>query len=189
MSSKGRKDKARYRSKLRKQQLGAAAKEADAEKEAEIIEGSADRLQQELIKTSGEKDQKVVRDERLEKMSDILLDYGKPIIGTIGSSDKAEYENAIKICMVFWNCAIMEESPKMRKELKKMLRPVMPDAESKSVVEYMLERKRQMYPNNKRLMMNYELADLPGGGFYLSVASTLDEETAKEYTENSQNMT
>ena len=67
-----------------------------------------------------------------------------------------------------------------RKELKKMLKPVIPDAESRSVANYMLERKRQMYPDNKRLMMNYELVDLLGGGFYQTVASTLDERAHRD---------
>jgi len=184
MSNKGRKDKVRYKSKQRKQQQSRAKEEAEAVKEAEIIEGSADRLKQRITEMSGNKGHEVVSDERLEKMSDILLEYAKPFLDTVGPNDKAEYEKSIKISMMFWNFAIMEEAPEIRKELKKMLKAVMPDAESKSVVNYMLERKRRMYPDNKRLMMSYELSELPGGGFYLSVASTLDEATAEMYTEN-----
>jgi hypothetical protein len=54
----------------------------------------------------------------------------------------------------------------------------MPDAESKKTVRYMLERKRQMYPDNKRFVINYELTDEPDGGFHLSVVSTADDATA-----------
>jgi len=175
MSTKGRKDKLKYKNKQRKQQLSGVMKLAEAEAEAEVIKVSADRLKQKLSEMSGNKYQEVVSDENLEKMSEILQEYAKPFLDTVDINDKAAYEKVIKISMIFWNCAIMEESPGMRKELKKMLRPVMPDAESRSVVNYMIERKRQMYPDNKRLMMNYELVDLPGGGFYLTVASTLDE--------------
>ena len=184
MSTKGRKDKLKYKSKLRKQQLSRAKNATEAETEAEVIKGSADKLKQKLSEMSGIKDQEVVCDENLEKMSDILLEYAKPFLDTVDIDDKAAYEKAIKISMIFWNCAIMEESPEMRKELKKMLKPVMPDVESRSVVNYMIERKRQMYPDNKRLMMNYELVDLPGGGFYLNVASTLDEASAGKHTES-----
>ena len=59
-----------------------------------------------------------------------------------------------------------------KKERKDKLKSVMPDAESRSVVEYMLERRRQMYPDNRRMLMSYELTELPDG-FHLSVASTL----------------
>ena len=56
----------------------------------------------------------------------------------------------------------------------KMLRPVMPDAESKGVIDYMIARKRQIFPDNKRIILNHELTETPDG-FHLTVASSIPQ--------------
>jgi len=189
MSSKRHRDKTRYKNKQRKQQMNCSAEPSEAEQEAAMIEGSRERVKQRLIEMNGSKKHKLVDSENLEKMSDILLDYAQPFLDIIKTEEKIEYEKSIEISMMLWNCAIMKESPGMRRKIMKMLKPAMPDTESKNVVKYMLDRKRRMYPDNKRLILNYELNELPGGGYHLTVGSTLDRTAAKKYTENSQNVT
>ena len=189
MSNKGHKDKVKYKSKLRKRQVDNANKTSVTEQTAEIIEGARSRLKQKLIEMNGENKHKVVESAHLEKMSDILIDYAQPFIDSMKTDEKSEYEKSIEISMMLWNCAIMGESLIKRRQIMKMLKPVMPDAESKKVVKYMLERKREMYPDNRRMMLNYEVTELPDGGYHLTVGSTLDKASAKKYTENSQNMT
>ena len=189
MSNKGHKDKVKYKSKLRKRQVDNANKTSVTEQTAEIIEGARSRLKQKLIEMNGENKHKVVESAHLEKMSDILIEYAQPFIDSMKTDEKGEYEKSIEISMMLWNCAIMGESLIKRRQIMKMLKPVMPDAESKKVVKYMLERKREMYPDNRRMMLNYEVTELPDGGYHLTVGSTLDKASAKKYTENLQNMT
>ena len=118
-------------------------------------------------------------------MSDIILDYAEPFIDAIKTYTKEEYEKAIMIAITYWNCSILQDSSKIsRSEIRKMLKPITPDSESKSIANYMLERKRLMYPNNKRMIINYEVTESAGGGFHLSVASTVDETTAEKYAES-----
>ena len=115
----------------------------------------------------------IVRNATPEKMSEILLEYAKPFMDVVTSDSKEEYDKSIKIAMILWNCAIIESAKgsKGRKEIEKVLKPVLSDAESKGVLRFMLERKREMFPNNNRIIMGYELTETPDG-FHLSVAST-----------------
>jgi hypothetical protein len=186
MNSKGRKDRIRYKNKVRRQlQAKTGLDEAATEDDCGISDDMVRRMERKLSEMSGV-EHKMIRDSSLEKMSDILLEYATPFLDTIDKDDKAGFDKAIKMCMVFWNCAIMQESRKEWKEIKKMLKPVMPNAESASVVEYMLERKRRMYPDNKRMIMNYEISELEGGGLHLSVASTIDDAAAERFIKSSQ---
>jgi hypothetical protein len=174
MKKKERKDKLKYKNKIRKQQLEKAISDTEQPDEnCGISDETMARMQDQLTEQYGI-GHEMVRDSSLEKMSDALLEYGKPFIDLVQSDSKADYEKSIKISMMLWNCSIMQDvkGPGGRKEIEKMLKPVMPDAESKEVVRYMLERKRQMFPDNNRIILNYELAETPDG-FHLSVASTI----------------
>ena len=174
MKKKERKDKLKYKNKIRKQQLGKAltySKQTD--ENCGITDETMERMQEQLDEQYGI-GHEMVRDSSLEKMSDILLEYGKPFMDLVQTGSKADYEKSIKISMMLWNCSIMQELKgfKGSKKIEKMLKPLMPDAESKEMVKYMLERKRQMFPDNNRIILNYELAEAPDG-FHLSVASTI----------------
>ena len=172
MKKKDRRDKIKHKNKIRKQQLSKIKSEArKREEDCGVSDESMARMEHQMVERYG-LEHKVIRDNTLEKMSDILLKYGEPLVDTIDSDDKAEYEKAIMMSIMLWNCAIMQDMSKDWKVIEKMLKPIMPDAESKSVVECMLDRKREMFPDNKRIIMNYELTERPNG-FHLSVASTI----------------
>ena len=180
MKNRVHKDKVKYRNKLRKRQQNESITNRNIqEDDCGISDETMARMSIKMNEMSGGIGHEVIRDRSLEKMSDILMEYGRPIMETIITDNKAEYENAIKIVIVFWNSAIMEEEIKGRKEIEKMLKPIMPDAEAKSVVKYMLTRKHEMYPDNKRMILNYELNKTPDG-FHLSVVSTIPEEKQQE---------
>jgi len=173
MKKKERKDKIKYKNKIRKQQQGQKRVEKKAsEDDCGASDESLMRMESKMLEVSGGKKHELIRDGSLEKMSDILLEYGIPLLDAIDSEDKKEYEKAIMMSIMLWNCAIMQEGPKGKKGIEKMLKPMMPDAESKSVVRYMLVRKHEMFPQNKRMIMNYELTET-ADGFHLTVASTI----------------
>jgi len=181
MSKKKRKDMTRYKSKIRKQQLKKIKLESkETVDSCGITDDSLARMKCEMLERYGI-ESNVIRDRRLEKMSDILLEYGEPLLETIVSNNKAEYEKAIMMLMMIWNCAIIQEEPKGWNEAKRMLKPLMFNAESKSVVRYMLERKQEMFPDNKRMIMNYELHETTDG-FHLSVASTIPDTAIRKFT-------
>jgi hypothetical protein len=142
---------------------------AATENDCGISDESVSRLEQKL-RDMGSIDHKIIRDSSLEKMSDILSDYASPFLDTIDADNKKEYkkkyEKAIMLSMILWNCSLMEDAPEGRKEARKLLKSIVSDAESKSVIQYMLERKRQMYPDNKRMIMSYEVTEMPYGGLH-----------------------
>ena len=176
MKKKKRKNKTKYKNEIRKRQIANISSEKKiTEDDCGVSDESLNRMKDKMSEMTGGIEHKLVRDSSLEKMSEILLEYAKPFMDTIELDNKKEYEKAVILAMTLWNCSIMEEDPKNRKAAKEMLKPLMRDAESKSVMNYMLERKRQMYPNNKRMIMNYELTETPDG-FNLSVASLLSDE-------------
>ena len=190
MKKKKRKDIAKLKSKIRKQQIdkadtAAVLTEEDAETEeiAGLSKEASNRLAQKVFEMSGI-EAEPIRSNAFEKMSDILLDYAEPFLDTIDVNNKAEYEKVIMMAIMFWNCSILDESRENRKIVRDVLKPFMTDAESRNVVSYMFKRKRMMYPDNKRMMLNYELTKAPGG-FHLSVASTINEEIKSHYYNNS----
>ena len=78
--------------------------------------------------------------------------------------------------ITLWNYSIAQESQNHDSEgLKKFeekLKLLMTDAELRRLMRCMLNRKRQMYPDIKRIIVNYELTET-SDGFHLSVASTI----------------
>ena len=175
------KDKIRYKNKIKKKQLTQIQSEQmiSASKISEpqttddncgVSEAVYERLKNELSELSGA-EFKSIRDSSLEKMSGVILEYGEPIIDTIDSDDKEAYDKAILMTTVLWNSAIMYEEPKNRKKAYELLKPLMFDDEAISVVSYMLARKRLLFPDNKRYILNYELTGTQGD-FHLTVSST-----------------
>jgi len=169
MKKKSRKDIQRQRNKMRKQQ---ATNESDAEEYCGITDEAFERLKQQVGAQGFEGD--VIRDSSLEKMSDIILEYGAPFVDIVKTDDRAEYDKSVMIAVTLWNYSILQEvgSAKDKRETRKMLKTALPDAESESVIKYMVERKRQMFPDNRRMIMKYELTET-AGGYHLSVASTV----------------
>ena len=89
----------------------------------------------------------------------------------IDTRDREAYEKAVLMAVCLWNCAVMQEEPGKDKAIKKLLKPFMKDADGKAIVHYMMDRKRQMFPDLKRYILDYEVTDR-GKDFHLSVAST-----------------
>ena len=164
--------KKRMHNNNQRQQTSVTVNEKAAEDDCGISDEAANRMEQKLAEVSGI-GHKVIRDSSLEKMSDILLEYAEPFMENIDIDNKEEYNKAIMMSIMLWNCAIMQESQADMKSIEKILKPLMQGAEAKSVMNYMMERKRQMYPENKRLIVSYDLAELGEGSYHLSVASTI----------------
>jgi hypothetical protein len=179
MRAKTRRDKIGHKNKIRRRRFVEADSEAEITEEEDLRaanEASSARMKRKMTELTGVEHEMVINDS-LEKMSDILLDYAEPLLSVIDSDDKLEYEKALMMAIVLWNYSIMKETSGRIKRIKRiwsmrrMLRPFMADAESRSVLNYMLERKRQMYPDNKRVILNYELTE-GRKNFHLFVVSS-----------------
>jgi len=163
MKKKKPKDKIRHRNKIRKKQLEAA------QKYERIPSESLDKITRRLTELTGV-EHKFVRNESDVSMSDALLEYAEPFMDVVYTDNKKEYERAIMMAVCLWNAAIMREEGN-EQGANRLLEPLMEDAESKGVVHYMLNRKREMFPDISRYILDYEVTER-GDDFHLSVAST-----------------
>ena len=173
MKKKKHKDKIQYKNKIRRQQLDKAKPQSQKEEDdCGISDESLARMKHKVGEWFGI-EHEVIRDSSLERMSEILREYADPFLNIVDTDSKAEYEKAIMISIMFWNYSIVKEaSSKEQKKIEKMLRPMMSDVESKYIIEYMLDRKRQMYPDNKRMIMSYEVTET-SDSYNLYVVSTM----------------
>ena len=159
-------DKLRQKNKLRKNQI-AAQREDDR-----VLDESLDKMERKISEMTGV-EHKIIRDKSAVSMSETLLEFAEPLMDVIDLRDKQEYEKAVMMAICLWNCAVMQEKPGKDKKIKKMLKPFMKDADGRAVVSYMMERKREMFPDLNRLIVNYEIVD-QGDDYHLSLASTFD---------------
>ena len=139
MKKKVRKDKLKYKNEIRKRQIVRINSEKEIiEDDCGVSDESFNRMQNKMLEMNGGMKHTLIRDSSLERMSDILTEYAKPMLDAIDCNNKKEYEKVIIMAMTFWNCSILEELPKNRKLVNDMLKPVMPDVESAYFAKYML---------------------------------------------------
>ena len=169
MKKKKPKDKIRHKNKLRKNQTAAL------QKTEHIRNASFDKMKRRLSDMTGV-EHKIIRDKSFGSMSEALLEFAEPLMDVIDTDDYDEYGKAVMMAIVLWNCAIMQKQTAKSKEMEKLLKPLTQDADGKSIVQYMLSRKHQMFPDVNRYILDYELTDR-GDEFHLSVASTIGDES------------
>lgn len=107
------------------------------------------------------------------KMSEVLEDFIKPYLEEIDSY--AQKQQFIELAVVAWNLAILPEEARqaMREQLQSSLdqRGLPEDREFvDSLLDELMERKVQYFPNNRRLIMEFQFEDA-GDQYHLSVAS------------------
>jgi len=162
MKKKKPKDKIRRKNKIKKKQL----------EYARIPAESLNKITRRLTELTGV-EHKFAQSATDVSMSDALLEYAEPFMDVVYTDDKEEYERAIMMAMLLWNAAILQEEGN-DDSANRLLEPLMEDTESKGVVEYMLRRKREMFPDVNRFILDYEVTDR-GNDFHLSVASTMQK--------------
>lgn len=84
----------------------------------------------------------------------------------------------VMLGIVAWNTTIT--GPEIRESLMASMRATLRQQEGEQIVgaeildlmiDAMIERKKELYPHNQRLMLDFKLTEV-GGGFHISVAST-----------------
>jgi hypothetical protein len=108
----------------------------------------------------------------LVSMSAVLIDFME--IDSQVWPDEELLRKAILLGMVAWNAAVA--SGASREDLtQSTLATLPPDlrAEARFHLDALIKRKESLFPDNKRLMLDYELTMMPSGP-YIQVMSTLD---------------
>ena len=109
-----------------------------------------------------------------EKMSEVLLDFVSPLLDVC--EDEETEKKAMEFSITVWNAYLLPEKDqdKLIQELISGLSPSSKAddlAMSKYYVDMLMERKKKYFPNNKRLIVDYQISGSRKKR-HLSVAST-----------------
>jgi hypothetical protein len=109
-----------------------------------------------------------------EKMSEVILRFAEPLKDEYGMVPKAMLEIAI----ILWNASFMP-SDMQRKALEDVVNVIPKEnreaqRELCSIATMLLERKKQYFPENKRLIMDYHITE-SAHSIHLDVMSTVPE--------------
>jgi len=131
------------------------------------------------IKEMGIDNYKVVRPPAgAAKMSEVLMEFIAPYMEYADNTEAMH--KVIITAIVAWNTALLpqtEQADSLLKFTKTLPADAVEDFEA--IVEEMIERKNKHFAHYTRHIVNYDLIDRGRGDYYISVASTLDEEGEK----------
>jgi hypothetical protein len=94
------------------------------------------------------------------KMSEVILDFAKPLLDAI---DDELFENAIGCAVVCWNLSFLKEKRQQR-QVRAIVKKVDKSAlltrfEAEDCVRMLLERKRILFADEKRIVVNYKIVE------------------------------
>lgn len=87
----------------------------------------------------------------LEKMSEVLLEFAEPILDRSASIDAIR--SALYFAMTIWNYSLLPAE----KRSKGLLGGLTKDAWLKSAAQVLLERKAQLFADNRRMLYDLEV--------------------------------
>jgi len=118
--------------------------------------------------------QVIVNPAGTEKMSEVILRFAEPLQDDDGMMPKA----MIDIAIIIWNASFMPQDMQ-RKALEDIIDVLPRDAsearrEMLLMVHMLLERKKQYFSHNKRLIVDYHITE-SARSIHLDVVSTIPE--------------
>ena len=138
---------------------------------AEVVEQQYSAIEEKLAPLAEERQIELRRNvPGQEKMSEVLLDFLRPYLDD--AKTRADIEKLVAVGIFAWNAAIsskgFEEGMKLFTDKLSL-----PDRIFfKKFVRELMARKEALFPENKRLIISYRVADLDDQ-WHVSVASTL----------------
>ena len=110
------------------------------------------------------------------KMSEVLLDFADPLLNTIDDDDGEFFEEVLMFACLCWNLSLLQE-----KEQKKMALSIVDEMGKSDPLKrlgvekdiwMLLERKKDFFANDKRMVLDYKFIEEQGRPRLL-VVSTL----------------
>ena len=102
-----------------------------------------------------------------EKMSEVLELFAEPLLASARS--KEDVETALSLAALAWNSSLLEDTVSLEQD------PVgsafLADPTARIIFEALLARKEALYPENKRIILDYQVIS-SGAGFRFNVIST-----------------
>jgi hypothetical protein len=104
-----------------------------------------------------------------EKMSDVLLRFGAPLLEA--APDDASYEFGLKFCILAWNVSLLHPIDRAEQRLQILKEfPKEERDEAKAIFDMLLERKAKHFSKYRRAIVEYTLSSSENER-HLSVAS------------------
>jgi len=111
-----------------------------------------------------------------EKMSDVIIDFARPLLEH--TKNTQEEKKAIQTAILCWNLSFLpkgSQTKSLDKIKESLSSPDSPDqaiAEFDEIVEFLLDRKQSLFPEINRMIVDYEFVDTPRG-VHLNVVSNI----------------
>lgn len=108
-----------------------------------------------------------------EKMSAVILEYAEPLME---HAENVEQQNkAIAMAIICWNASLLNETDRERGLAEIYAETDEVEASNiKEVITFMLNRKQDLFPHNKRVVTDWMVKD-KGDQLFIEVATTLSE--------------
>ena len=104
-----------------------------------------------------------------EKMSEVIEDFAEPLLSRAESPE--DVKTALLVAMTAWNYSLLDEEAKAEPDNPHL--KLLADPNARSIFDSLLERKRLLFPDNRRAIIDFEL--IPNGTEYqFNVVSTLE---------------
>ena len=96
----------------------------------------------------------------VEKMSDVLLRFAEPILDRLAPLD--EKKATLLFAIVAWNYCLMSSEEQSHMLMRWELRHIFNNAHYRTDFEMLIQRKTELYPLNRWLFMDLEVAESAG---------------------------
>jgi hypothetical protein len=115
------------------------------------------------MRDSPEFDDAIILDEHpdLQKMSEVLLEYAEFLTKALPADDDKAFRKAVGIAVMCWNATL---APKHEREeilhefISQTSRDdILPAEELREILNFMIQRKMQLFKNNRRWIISYEI--------------------------------
>ncbi len=139
------------------------------------------RVKAELPETSDDEDTTVIATPKgVARVSDRLVKVAEPLLSTLGKGQGLDtVEGIITLAAIVWNLGSAAElEPRVLDEMIGEVERTVPAPITRSDIEALLERRLDLYPDDRRMVLHFEVTRNPKGGFNVVAASTIHRPSA-----------
>lgn len=103
-----------------------------------------------------------------EKMSDVIRDFAEPLLQDAQSVE--EVRKALGIAMAVWNYSLLDDAIRAKPDSKTA--ELLSNPALRAIFDFLIARKQQLYPENRRIIVDYQFHFGPENTIAFNVIST-----------------
>jgi len=110
------------------------------------------------------------------KISEVILEFGEPMLGQLDMTDKFEMESAVRLLITIWNAVALDQQLKTRHyedQMMKLLEETAGDFDG--IARKLIKRKKRKYSSDPRTVGHHEIV-MRDGGLILRAEAHLPEQ-------------